>query len=57
MVCGFVVLDPEVGGSVVPAVVVTVVVGALVTDDSHWTLAGQSQYLNCELKCNPLGQL
>ena len=36
---------------------VLVVVGALVMDVSHLTFAAQSQYLNCELKSNPLGQV
>ena len=57
VVACFVVLGLAVGGFIVPAVVVTVDIGALVVDDSHLTLAGQSQYLNCELNSNPLGQL
>ena len=52
MVAGFVVIVVL----AVPAVVETVVFGALVVDDSHSTLVAQSQYLNFELKSNPLGQ-
>ena len=57
VVACFVVLGLAVGGFVVPAVVVTIDVVTSVVDDSHLTLAGQSQYLNCELNSNPLGQL
>ena len=55
MVAGFVVVTIVVLDFVVGSFVV--IVGALVVVgfDSHLTLAAQSQYLNCELKSNPLG--